>query len=94
MFPTRSHPEKGAAVEGPGLMAEIDAALRVAGQRDALGLVGVGGITEANCAQVVAAGADGVAVISGLAAEGLDVRATVRALEAAMRRRGRRMEER
>jgi thiamine-phosphate pyrophosphorylase len=89
MFPTGSHPEKGDTVEGPKLMAQVDAALRAAGRREALALVGVGGINEANCARVVAAGADGVAVISGLAAEGLEARATVRALEAAMSLRDR-----
>lgn len=88
MFPTGSHPEKGEAVEGPALMAEVDAALRDKGLR--AGLVGVGGITEGNAAPVVAAGADGVAVISGLAAPGRDVRATVRALKGAMDMAGRR----
>lgn len=87
MFPTASHPEKGAAVEGPDLMAQVDAALRAAGRRQALALVGVGGITEANCARVIKVGADGVAVISGLAAAGMDVAAKMRALEAAMLRR-------
>ena len=84
MFPTGSHPEKGEAVEGTALMAEVDAALRDKGLRAGLALVGVGGITEGNAAQVVATGADGVAVISGLAAAGRDVPATVRALREAM----------
>lgn len=88
MFPTRSHPEKGAAVEGPALMADVDAALREKGLRAGLALVGVGGITEGNAARVVAAGADGVAVISGLAAAGRNVTATVRALGEAMAVRG------
>lgn len=85
MFPTGSHPEKGDAVEGPALMAQVDAALRAAGRRGGVALVGVGGVTEGNCAEVVAAGADGVAVISELAAQGREARVTVQALEAAMR---------
>lgn len=84
MFPTGSHPEKGAAVEGPELMAAVDAALRRAGLRQGLALVGVGGIAEGNAGRVAVAGADGVAVISGLAAPGREAAATVRALEAGM----------
>ncbi|HEU5395449.1 MAG TPA: thiamine phosphate synthase, partial [Candidatus Methylomirabilis sp.] len=48
-------------------------------------LLGVGGITAANAAEVLAAGADGVAAISAVMAAP-DVRAATRALLAAVRR--------
>lgn len=57
MFATASHP--GAAPAGPGLMRE--AALRCAAP-----LIGIGGITPGNLAQVVHAGASGVAVIRNI----------------------------
>ncbi|KAH9096754.1 hypothetical protein LEN26_017382 [Aphanomyces euteiches] len=56
MFPTASHPEKS-KVEGPSLMSEIRHLLPHAQ------LVGVGGIDESNCTEVLRAGANGVAVI-------------------------------
>ena len=67
MFLTGSHPEK-LQVEGPALMAAIDKTLKEAGLRDRVRLCGIGGITPQNCRQVLEAGADGVAVISGIAA--------------------------
>ena len=57
MFSTDSHP--GAAPAGPGLMREVRDACR-------LPLIGIGGITAANLGEVVAAGADGVAVIRSI----------------------------
>jgi thiamine monophosphate synthase len=65
MFLTGSHPEK-LQVEGPALMAVIDKSLKEAGLRDRVCLCGIGGITPQNCQQVLEAGADGVAVISGI----------------------------
>ena len=59
MFVTASHP--GAAPAGPGLMR---AAARVCGAP----LIGIGGITPGNLAQVVNAGAAGVAVIRNIMA--------------------------
>jgi thiamine-phosphate pyrophosphorylase len=59
MFASRSHP--GKEPEGLGLMREIRARTR-------LPLIGIGGITTANAASVMAAGADGVAVITEILA--------------------------
>ena len=78
MFVTDSHPEK-LEVEGPALVAAIDAALQQAQLRDHVRLCGIGGVTPDNCGQVLRAGADGVAVISGIAAVEGDVRRTVAA---------------
>lgn len=55
MFPTRTHP--GKEPEGLELMRAVRA-------RTTLPLIGIGGITAENAASVMAAGADGVAVIS------------------------------
>ena len=74
MFTTASHP--GAEPAGPALLRDIAA-------RCNLPLVGIGGITPANVAEVMAAGASGVAVIrSVLAAD--DPRAAANDLAAAM----------
>lgn len=78
MYLTGSHPEK-LEVEGPALMTAIDTALRQAQLRDHVRLCGIGGITPANCEAVLRAGADGVAVISGIAAVDNDVARTVAA---------------
>ena len=74
MFATASHP--GEAPAGPSLLRDIAA-------RCDLPLIGIGGITPANAAEVMAAGASGVAVIrSVLAAD--DPRAAAKDLAAAM----------
>lgn len=78
MYLTGSHPEK-LEVEGPALVTAIDTALRQAQLRDRVRLCGIGGVTPANCEAVLRAGADGVAVISGIAAVGNDVARTVTA---------------
>lgn len=78
MFPTGSHPEK-LEVEGPALMADVDAALRQACLRERVHLCGVGGITPLNCGNVLRAGADSVAVISGITSIGGSVARTVQA---------------
>ncbi|ETW08763.1 thiamine-phosphate pyrophosphorylase [Aphanomyces invadans] len=59
MFPTASHPEK-TCVEGPELIRQVRQALPSAT------LIGVGGITDANCVDVLQAGASGVAVIRAI----------------------------
>jgi thiamine-phosphate diphosphorylase len=56
MFASRSHP--GGPVAGPTLVKKI------AAMTPATPLIGIGGVTHANAAQVIAAGASGVAVIS------------------------------
>jgi thiamine-phosphate pyrophosphorylase len=57
VFETASHP--GKEPEGLGLVRQVRGAVRIP-------ILGIGGITAANAAQVVQAGADGVAVISAL----------------------------
>ncbi len=59
IFPTRSHP--GAAPLGPGPLARIASDARAP-------VIAIGGITAANCAGVVGAGAQGVAVITAILA--------------------------
>ena len=59
------------------------AGVRAARARTRLPLVAIGGITAANAAEVIAAGADGVAVVSAILAEE-DVAAAVRRLRAAI----------
>ena len=59
MFASRSHP--GEAPAGPGLMRQISEKCR-------LPLIGIGGITPENAAEVIEAGASGVAVISSILA--------------------------
>jgi thiamine-phosphate pyrophosphorylase len=78
MYLTGSHPEK-LKVEGPALMTAIDTALREAQLRDRVYICGIGGITPTNCEAVLRAGADGVAVISGIAAVDDNVPRTVAA---------------
>ena len=74
MFASRSHP--GTLPNGPTLVRKI-AALTPAP------LVGIGGITAGNAAQVIAAGASGVAVISEVVAA-LDPREAASRLVAAV----------
>lgn len=59
MFPTRSKAEF--ELVGPDLLRKLRGEIRVP-------LIGIGGITHANVAQVIEAGADGVAVISAVCA--------------------------
>ncbi|KAJ8604882.1 hypothetical protein CTAYLR_010412 [Chrysophaeum taylorii] len=66
MFPTATHPEKK-IVEGPELVAAVLGAFAARNQPAPV-LVGVGGIEDGNCAEVVKAGAHGVAVIRAIAA--------------------------
>ena len=67
MFPTASHPDK-IDLEGLALMRVISKELTSLGLREGVRLIGVGGIDEGNCGDVMRAGADGVAVISALSA--------------------------
>lgn len=75
MFATETKPDAGVPV-GPQRIREIKGSVNIA-------VFGIGGITTENAGQVMAAGADGVAVISAIA-EADDVteaaRATVRAV--------------
>ena len=75
MFATASHP--GAEPAGPALLREI------AGRCE-LPLIGIGGITPGNVAEVMEAGASGVAVIRSVLAAA-DPRAAANELAAAMR---------
>ena len=59
MFASRSHP--GETPAGPGLMRRISGVTR-------LPLLGIGGITPENAAEVIQAGASGVAVITNILA--------------------------
>jgi len=59
MFPTRSKAEF--ELVGPDLLRKLRGEIRVP-------LIGIGGITHANLGEVIAAGADGVAVISAVCA--------------------------
>jgi len=74
IYATRSHP--GQAPAGPGLVASVRAAVR-------LPIIAIGGIDRSNLAEVMAAGADGVAVISALLAAP-DPRASAASLAAAL----------
>ncbi len=84
MYPTTTKPDAGAPLGPTGL-----AAMRRATD---LPIVGIGGIDATNVAPVIAAGADGVAVISAIIGA-TDVRAAARrvrdAVEAALSRAGR-----
>ncbi|MCY3692430.1 MAG: thiamine phosphate synthase [Chloroflexota bacterium] len=60
MFATNSHP--GEEPSGPGLL------LRIASAGVTIPMLGIGGITEYNAGQVIAAGASGVAVITSVLA--------------------------
>jgi thiamine-phosphate pyrophosphorylase len=57
MFPTDTKPDF--QLVGPGLIRQVRPEIRVP-------LVGIGGVTRANVAEVIRAGADGVAVISAV----------------------------
>lgn len=59
MYASRSHP--GEQPAGPGLMREIS-------KKCSLPLIGIGGITPENTAEVIEAGASGVAVITNILA--------------------------
>ena len=59
MFASRSHP--GETPAGPRLVSEIV-------EKCSLPAIGIGGITSENCGEVMAAGAMGVAVITGILA--------------------------
>ncbi len=75
MFATRSHP--GEEPSGPGLLRRIrDAGITIP-------MLGIGGITEGNAAQVLDAGADGVAVITAILADA-DPCAAAQRLKSAM----------
>ncbi len=77
IYPTGTKPD-AAPVTGPGLVAE---ARRATG----LPIVAIGGIGPANAAEVVAAGADGVAVISAIVGKP-DPRAEARRIKEAVLR--------
>ena len=62
MFATGSHP--GTAPAGPGLMREVSRLLSLS--KGSVPLFGIGGITAGNLAEVVTAGASGVAVIRSI----------------------------
>ncbi|HET8630550.1 MAG TPA: thiamine phosphate synthase [Thermomicrobiales bacterium] len=72
IYPTATKPDAGDAV-GPERIAAIVA-------RVALPVVGIGGITADNAAEVIRAGADGVAVVSAVVSAG-DVAAAARELK-------------
>lgn len=75
IYPTTSKADAH-AVQGPGILRELR------GQGIALPLVGIGGITAARAAEVVRAGADGVAVISAVTAlPAGEIRAAVKQLK-------------
>ena len=57
IYPSRSHP--GGAAAGPALVHAV-------AERVCLPVLAIGGVTEANAADVIAAGAKGVAVISAI----------------------------
>jgi thiamine-phosphate pyrophosphorylase len=78
IFPSRSHPERPGC--GPGLLSEIKQKID---PRQASPLLAIGGITSANTQQVIAAGADGVAVISSLL-QAPDIAQAARELRSAM----------
>lgn len=73
IYATRSHPERSGA--GPALVAETAGAVRVP-------VLAIGGITPERVADVLAAGAHGVAVLSGVWHEADPVAAVGRYLEA------------
>ena len=74
MYATRTKDDAGAAV-GPAMIRRLRAAA------PAMPLVGIGGITVENAAAVLAAGADGIAVVSAVVGAE-DVEAAARALRA------------
>jgi thiamine-phosphate pyrophosphorylase len=72
MYPTATKPDF--ELVGPALVRKLRAEIRVP-------LIGIGGITHANVAEVVRAGADGVAVISAVCAAPDPAAATRRFLD-------------
>jgi thiamine-phosphate pyrophosphorylase len=76
VYPTGSKAGAGAAI-GPARLREIRAAVK-------LPFVAIGGIGPANAAQVMAAGADGVAVISAILSQP-DIREAAAILKKALR---------
>lgn len=72
MYATRTKDDAGAPV-GPDMLRTLRALA------PAVPLVGIGGITAQNAAEVIAAGADGIAVVSAVVAA-QDVKAATRAL--------------
>ena len=73
MFPTATKPDF--ELVGPDLVRKLRAEIRVP-------LIGIGGITPANVAEVICAGADGVAVISAVCGADDPAEATRRFLRA------------
>ncbi len=74
VFPSPSHP--GLPAAGTGIIADFAA-------RSPVPVLGIGGITAANCGDVIAAGAAGVAVISAIL-DSEDPEGAARGLKAAM----------
>lgn len=86
MFETMSHP--GKIAEGPGLISDIKEGLSHTGEQrlpldSPLPVFGVGGVDEHNCHELIARGADGVAVISAVFAS-RDPEAAARRISLAM----------
>ncbi len=75
MFATRSHP--GEEPSGPGLLT------RIASAGVAVTMLGIGGIAAHNVADIIAAGAAGIAVITGILAQE-DPETAARRLKSAM----------
>ena len=75
MFATRSHP--GEEPSGPGLLS------RIASAGVAIPMLGIGGVTTDNVAHVMASGASGAAVITGILAQH-DPEIAARRLKSAM----------
>lgn len=75
MFTTRSHPDEEPS--GPGLLS------RIASAGVSIPMLGIGGITAENVAEVMAAGASGAAVITGILASD-DPETAARRLKSAM----------
>ena len=75
MFATRSHP--GEEPSGPGLLT------RIASAGVSIPMLGIGGVTTDNVADVMASGASGAAVITGILASD-DPETAARRLKAAM----------
>lgn len=75
IYPSRSHPDEPG--RGPHLVRAIKQALPT------VPIIAIGGITAANAAQVIEAGADGIAVISAILAAP-DVEQATKALYAAI----------
>ena len=78
LYASRSHP--GEPPAGPGLVE------RIVGECS-LPVIGIGGITGANCGEVIGAGAMGVAVITGILADSQPGEAARRIKDATMEAR-------